>query len=132
MPTLPHLHELEAELMTELWRLGEGTAREVQRDLNARSRRQRAYTTVLSVLARLHTKGLLERRRVGRADVYVPAVTEAEYRLARAGVEVKALVDTFGDEALARFVQVVDGLDDGRMNALRRLAAERPEGPGGT
>ncbi len=98
--------------------------------LNARASRQRAYTTVLSVLARLHHKGLLRRRRVGRADVYVPALTRAEYWLARAGVEVDALVDHFGDEALAHFVQAVDGLEDDKMDALRRLADERPALPG--
>lgn len=118
----PALHELEAELMAELWRLGEGTARQVQHDLNAREARQRAYTTILSVLARLYTKGLLERRRHGRADVYVPRMGEAEYRLARAGAEVSSLVDHFGDEALAHFVSAVDQLGDDRMAALRRLA----------
>jgi predicted transcriptional regulator len=36
----------------------------------------------LSVLSRLHAKGLLDRRRFGRADIYIPALSEAEYRLA--------------------------------------------------
>ncbi len=128
MTTPPHLHELEAELMTELWRLGEGTARAVQQGLNARSERQRAYTTVLSVLTRLHVKGLLERRRTGRAHLYVPSLSQAEYRLARAGAEVDALVVHFGDEALAHFVHAVDELDPGRMRALRELAARPDDG----
>lgn len=123
----PHLHELEAELMTELWTLGEGTSGQVRESLNARLPRQRAYTTVLSVLTRLHDKGLLHRRRSGRADIYTPTLTEAEYRLRRAGAEVDELVSHFGDEALAHFVQTVDTLDDERTAALRRLG----DGPAG-
>ncbi len=112
--------------MTELWRMGSGSARDVHAALNAREPRQRAYTTVLSVLTRLYEKGLLERKLKSRAHIYTPTLTEAEYSRERAGAEVDALIDHFGDAALAHFVQAVDRLDGERMDALRRLAGEPP------
>ena len=46
----------------------------------------RAYTTYMTILARLHDKGLLTRRREGKTDVYAPVHTrERVRRPARAG-----------------------------------------------
>ena len=127
----PHLHELEAELMSELWTLGEGTSGQVRDSLNARSPRQRAYTTVLSVLTRLHDKGLLHRRRSGRADIYTPTLTEAEYRVRRAGVGAafSACYDPPIREAQPNFIEFrhlaeVDG-------AKQRFAGQEFYGGGG-
>ena len=42
-----------------------------------------AYTTVMTVLSRLHEKGALERQRHGRAFVYWPSEGEGEHRAGR-------------------------------------------------
>ena len=81
----PPLHELEAEIMEEVWARGECTVREVLEALNARSATPRAYTTVMTVMQRLDGKGVLAPRARGRADVYVAALTRGEYAQARAG-----------------------------------------------
>lgn len=119
----PPLHELEAEVMDEVWARGEATVRDVQEALNARSERARAYTTLLTVMTRLDAKGLLERRRNGRQDVYSPSMSRDRYFAARAEAEVSALVEDFGDLALAHFARHMDRLDPERREALRRLAA---------
>ncbi|MDF3291566.1 BlaI/MecI/CopY family transcriptional regulator [Streptomyces silvisoli] len=60
---------LEAEVMAALWASGAPmTARQVQEALGEGL----AYKTVLTVLGRLHVKGLLDREPVGRAHAYCP------------------------------------------------------------
>jgi len=120
----PPLHELESEIMEEMWGRGEATVREVLAALNARGGKVRAYTTLLTVMTRLDAKGLLVRRRAGRLDVYAPALTRDEYLRTRAEAEVAALVEDFGDLALAHFARHIQQLDPQRLETLRRLADE--------
>ena len=123
MSAPPALHALEGEVMEEVWGRGEATVRDVQEALNARGDKTRAYTTLLTVMIRLDGKGLLVRRRSGRLDVYAPAMTREEYLRRRAQTEVAALVEDFGDLALAHFAQHINRLDPQRLETLRRLAA---------
>jgi len=119
----PPLHELESEIMEEMWGRGEATVRDVLKALNARGGKVRAYTTLLTVMTRLDAKGLLVRRRAGRLDVYAPALTRDEYFHTRAEAEVAALVEDFGDLALAHFARHIQQLDPQRLETLRRLAS---------
>jgi predicted transcriptional regulator len=118
----PPLHELETEVMEEVWNGGERTVREVLEALNARSTPQRAYTTILTVMQRLHTKDVLRRERNGRRDVYVAALTREQYAQARAQAEVGALVSEYGDVALTHFARHMSQLDPKRREQIRRLA----------
>jgi predicted transcriptional regulator len=122
MSAPPALHELEAEIMEEAWQRGECTVRDVMVALNARSEMQRAYTTIMTVMQRLDGKHLLRRERSGRRDVYVPALSREEYAQARARAEVGALVDEYGDVALAHFARHMSKLDPKRREQVRRLA----------
>jgi predicted transcriptional regulator len=121
--TPPPLHELEAEVMEQVWRHDEVTVREVLEALN-RGTKQRAYTTVMTIMSRLDEKSLLERRRQGRADVYRASLTRDQYLAARAEAEVAELVSDYGDVALAHFARQLDTLDARRRAALRKLAEE--------
>ena len=121
-PPPPPLHELESEIMEELWKAGESSVRTVMESLNERADDPRAYTTYMTVMARLHTKGLLDRRRDGKTDYYAPAYTREEYMALRAASEVAALVDQYGDVALSHFAQQMAGLDPARRRALQREA----------
>jgi predicted transcriptional regulator len=123
----PPLHELESELMGLVWELGETTVRAALEALNARADKPRAYTTVMTTLARLHTKGLLDRRREQRTDVYTAAMSEEDYRRARAASDIQSLVAEYGDVALVGFAREMNQLDPGRRERLRRLA-RRDEG----
>jgi predicted transcriptional regulator len=119
----PPLHELESEAMEEIWRLGEGTVRDVLEALNRRAKKARAYTTVMTVMARLDRKGLLTRRlRDPKTYLYTPAMSRDEYLEARARAEVEALVEQYGDLALVSFTREVQQLDPKRREQLRRLA----------
>jgi predicted transcriptional regulator len=118
----PRLHDLEAEVMVEMWAGGEATVRSVMDSLNARVDKQRKYTTIMTIMARLHRKGLLLRRREGKTDIYVPVLTREQYHEARAQEEVGALVNEYGDLALMHFAKQMAELDPKRREQLRRLA----------
>jgi len=120
--TPPRLHDLEAEVMHELWRVDETPVRAVMEALNARSDKQRKYTTIMTIMARLARKGLLTRRREGKTDIYAAALTREQYLEARAREEVGALVDEYGDVALVHFARQMNGLDPKRREQLRRMA----------
>jgi predicted transcriptional regulator len=122
----PTLHELEAEVMDAVWDAEEEVpVRAVMEMLNARAPKPRAYTTYMTILGRLHTKGLLDRRREGKTDYYRPVYSRAEYEDLRAQAEVAALVDAYGDVALGHFARQVADLDPKRRRALERLARAR-------
>jgi predicted transcriptional regulator len=118
----PPLHELEEEVMEELWRSGEAPVRSVMDSLNARSRRDRAYTTYMTIMARLHKKGLLVRRRKGKTDYYAPVYDRDEYMRLRAQAEADRIAAEYGDLALAHFARHLADLDPARRRALQRLA----------
>jgi predicted transcriptional regulator len=122
--TAPPLSELESEVMEEVWVHDEVTVRTVLEALNE-GKKERAYTTIMTIMSRLDGKGMLKRRRSGRSDVYRPVMTRAEYLQARAQAEVEELVDDYGDLALAHFARRIDKLDPKRRQELRKLA----EGP---
>ena len=116
------LHDLELLVMEQLWRMGEVPVRSVLDALNGESDRQRAYTTVMTIMSRLHGKGLLARRRDGRMDLYAPTMSREEYLHGRAQAEVGALVDEYGDVALVYFAKQMNELDEPERRRLRRLA----------
>jgi predicted transcriptional regulator len=118
----PPLGELEAEIMDQVWELGEATVRIVLGRLNESREKQRAYTTVMTVMANLDGKGLLTRRREGKADLYAPVTSRRDYLDARARAEAAALVGRYGEAALMAFVQQMDEIDPKRRKQLRRLA----------
>lgn len=124
-PLLPALYELESEVMEVLWANGEAPVRAVMEALNADDAKpQRAYTTFMTVMARLHSKGLLDRRRDGKTDFYTPVMSRQEFVEARAGIEVEALVEQFGDLALTHFARQMAQLDPKRLRELKRLAGD--------
>ena len=118
----PPLHELESEVMEQLWRSGEASVRSVMDAVNKRSSKERAYTTYMTIMARLHKKGMLVRRREGKTDFYAPVHERDEYMALRAQAGVEELVAQYGDVALSNFAQQMASLDPSRRRALQRLA----------
>jgi predicted transcriptional regulator len=122
----PELHELEAEVMEDVWsRDGDVAVREVMETLNRRTKKPRAYTTYMTILRRLDSKGLLTRRREGKTDLYRPTYTREEYASLRAQAGVDSLVEQYGDAALSQFARQMARLDPDRRRQLQRLARER-------
>lgn len=121
MARLTGLGDLERAVMDHLWAAGESqTVRQVHEGLC--TRRDLAYTTVMTVLQRLARKNMVEQIRDDRAHRYAP--THGRDELV-AGLMVDALDQAAdsGDRraALMHFVERV-GADE--ADALRRALAE--------
>ena len=100
------LAPLELECMSVLWPLGEGTVREIHRQLAVL--RPRAYTTIMTIMDRLAHKGIVTRRRVGRAYRYHANLSADEARVSA----IEKIVTGFFDgsaEALAAHLVAVGG-----------------------
>jgi predicted transcriptional regulator len=83
-----------------------------------------AYTTVVTILSRLHAKGVLERHKAGRAYLYSPVADQP-------GLAARRMTRVLDGEAdreavLARFVS---SLSDSDEELLRRMLGD--PGPGG-
>ena len=122
----PELHELEAEVMENVWsRDGEVAVRDVMEALNRRTKKPRAYTTYMTILGRLHAKGLVTRRREGKTDLYQPSYTREEYADLRARAGVDSLVEQYGDAAFTHFARQMADLDPDRRRELQRIARKK-------
>jgi predicted transcriptional regulator len=117
---MPHIQgDLQAQIMTALWRLESGTVEQVRSGLPARYRG--AYTTVQTVLNRLAERGLLVRDKRGNAIVYTPKLTEAEY-VSRSIEQTLAGASTHARQAA--IAQLIGDLDRDEITALRRRARD--------
>lgn len=124
-----YLGELQAQVMEIAWVRGPVSVRQVLDVLG--SGRDIAYTTVMTVMARLADEGVLVRERVGKIYVYRPACTREEFRTRISGTIVDDLVADFGDLALSQFVDALERADPARLERLRVFFGEREREHGG-
>ncbi|HEY2579789.1 MAG TPA: BlaI/MecI/CopY family transcriptional regulator [Streptosporangiaceae bacterium] len=80
-----------------------------------------AYTTVVTIMTRLHAKGVLTRIKAGRAYAYTPVADEPGLAARRMRGVLEAGNDR--EAVLARFVS---GLTPADEQLLRRMLAEHP------
>lgn len=100
------------------------TPGEVQQVLAETNSETLAYTTVVTILSRLHTQGLVDRFRTGRAFAYLPA-DQARVAARRMRRTLDAEADR--DAVLARFVSDLSARDE---EVLRRLLSDPDAGRG--
>jgi predicted transcriptional regulator len=118
------LGTLEREVMTLVWSHGEISVREACARLGSTV----AYTTVMTTLDRLFKKGLLARRKIGRAFVYRATATRGELESAVATELVHSLLQRDGGEALPILSSLVDAVSDrdrGLLDDLERLIRKK-------
>lgn len=112
------LTETELELMTILWRLGEGSVSEVMEQLP--KERDLAYTSVSTILRILEQKGVLKTRKEGRGHIYTPQIKKSEYE----SKTVKHVVDrVFDGTPVALVRQLLDTvkLNESDLKELKKL-----------
>ena len=111
------LGELEWKVLEAVWKLKRATVRDVLRVLAD----DRPYTTIMTTLDRLYWKGLLGRRKVGKAYEYFPRLTRREMGKSLAKKALEHLVRLFGAPAVVYFVDALREFDPKRVEELRRL-----------
>lgn len=97
------LAPLELDCMNTLWPMGEATVREIRDGLAPR--RPRAYTTIMTIMDRLARKGVVERRKVGRAYKYVPNLSEDDARAQALGQVVESFFGGSREAVLAHLAR---------------------------
>ena len=78
-----------------------------------------AYTTVVTILSRLHGKGVLDRHKAGRSFLYAPVADEPGLAARRMSQVLDAEPDR--EAVLTRFVSGLSGRDE---ELLRRMLGE--------
>jgi len=123
-PVLPvaALGALETEVMEAIWRRG---AELRVRDVHARLEARLAYTTVMTTMDRLYKKGLLERRKAGRAFLYSARVTRRQLAFHAGAGFIRDLIESEGEPALSFLVDAVTDRDRELLDRLERLVREK-------
>ncbi|PZR98760.1 MAG: CopY family transcriptional regulator [Candidatus Chloroheliales bacterium] len=117
------LGPLEAEIMQVVWQMGQATVSDVHRVLQ--SRRDIAYTTVMTTMSRLQAKNILKRTRVGLSYVYSPAMPKDEFANAIVKSVLDSLSQEFGDSTFRYIVEYVQSSDEKRLAAFEAAVKER-------
>lgn len=121
------LGSLEYEVMQALWGSAPASVKTVLDRINDRRPKQEqlAYTTVMTVLARLHEKGLVDRIKEGRGYDYTPKFNEKQLIEHLGQQEVADLLDRYGSVALTQFAAALGDADPATLRRISDLVEGR-------
>jgi predicted transcriptional regulator len=122
------LGPLEREVMELIWRRPEEAAEVSVRDIYTAFEGRLAYTTLMTTLDRLRKKGLLERRKEGRAFIYSPRFSPDEFERSVARDAINMLLGRGSngvEPILACIVDAVSERDRALLDELDRLIKEK-------
>lgn len=117
------LGPLEQDVMDLMWELDEATVRDVHDRLA--DRRKIAYTTVMTTMTRLASKGLLRRNTTSLAHRYRPAVSRDSYARTTVANVLGWLVDRYPEPAASYLSEVVGDIEDPTLARLRAAVEHR-------
>ncbi len=115
-----HPTELELEILKVLWKEAPLPVREVRARLEADAARTLAHSSVITMLNIMHRKGYVRRRKVGKAFLFTPKVTEGDV----AGGMIGDLVArAFGGSRSAMVLNLLEAadLDAEELAEVRKL-----------
>jgi predicted transcriptional regulator len=116
------LGPLEDEVMKLVWSAQSSvTVAEMHSALEQEGRKL-AYSTVKAVLSNLAAKGHLKKGSKGKANVFVPVMSEASFREKVVGEVLDALTQDYRNPLLVSLVDRL-GADPKMLNELERLVA---------
>ncbi len=119
------LGTLEAQVMQVMWDSPRAqTVQEVRDDLAVRGK-EAAYTTIMTTLSRLYSKGLLERETQGKAYFYRPRVSRGELTDSVTRQVMSGLVGSFAEPAIAYFVEALEEQSPEKLDALAELLEKK-------
>ncbi|MDA8202646.1 MAG: BlaI/MecI/CopY family transcriptional regulator [Chloroflexi bacterium] len=118
------LGPLGAAVMREAWAQGEVSVASVVAALNARPSRPLAYTTVMTILVRLHERGFLTRQRSGRHFLYRPVAGEHDLLELVGRRAVDDILARYGSAALRQFGERLADADPELRDRIIALASQ--------
>lgn len=117
-PVARYLGDLQATVMEIFWRRESATVREVAGELN--KKRSLAYTTVLTIVSRLWSRGLLERGPEGRGFRYWPTKSREDFLAELSDELIDRLFTDFGAIGVARVGERLSELSSKERQRLTR------------
>lgn len=90
--------------MALIWKRSSATVSELEAELNVERDPPLSYKTFLTICSRLTDKGLLRYTTEGRSFRYSPTMDRTTFIEGKAGQETDALLDRYGELAVASFV----------------------------
>lgn len=117
------LGELESEIMEIIWRQKDATSVKSVKDVTEilGKRRKIAYTTVMTIMARLVNKGVLVRRLSGPSYLYKPKVTKEQFIAKAVHGIFSSAVSTLGEEVLTHFVKEIQKVNPKKRQQLLKI-----------
>jgi predicted transcriptional regulator len=118
------LGKLERQVMDQAWQLDEVSVRDIFRAFEGRI----AYTTLMTTLHRLYNKGVLNRRKLGRAFLYSPRFSAEEFEQGIAKDLIEGLLDRAANHVeplLSCIVDTVSEQDRGCLDVLDRMVRQK-------
>ncbi len=117
------LGDLESEIMEIVWAKDGATVRAIYEQL--KTKRNIAYTTVMTVMSRLAEKGLLERKKEGAAFIYRAASSREEFTRSTVKRVINGLLRDFAAPAISQFLESVGHEHPEKIKELARLIDEK-------
>jgi predicted transcriptional regulator len=117
-----YLGPLERRVMERLWTSGPQTVGDILDALNSASDRPLAYTTVMTILVRLHEKGYATRIQTGRTYTYEAAMDEPALAATVGRRELTRLIERYGAASVAGFAEDLGSVGEPLAKRLRELA----------
>ncbi len=111
------LSDQQYQLVQALWKLGEGSAKDVQAKLNNLGL---AHTTVGTILSRLEKKGVLASETRGRERVYRPLISEGDVKRSMVSSLVSTLFKGDSKALLAHLVNEGE-IEKDELDQLKQL-----------
>ena len=114
------LGELESEIMEIIWRQKRSVSvKEVAEILS--NKRPLAYTTVMTIMARLTNKCILVRNLKGRSYWYKSKITKEQFTAKAAHSIFSAAVSTLGEEVLTHFIKEIQKINPKKRRQLLKM-----------
>ena len=117
------LGELESEIMEIIWRRKDATSVKDMTEILGK-RRQIAYTTVMTIMARLVNKGVLIRHFSGPSYLYKPKVTKDQFMARAVHGIFSSAVSTLGEEVLTHFIKEIQKIGPKKRQQLLKILEE--------
>ncbi len=125
-PDVTNLGFLERELMEHVWKLDEVSVTDVHDQLAGRL----AYTTIMTTLDRLFKKGVLQRRKQGRAFIYSARFSREQFKQGMVKKALSYLLEEHNKETaplMAYLVETFKEHDARLLDELERLIQQSRE-----
>lgn len=123
--TQKSLSPLDQEVMNIVWSCNTCTVRVVLEQI--RKEKNLAYTTVATILTRLHEKGLLKRVEKNSVVYYSPKISRENFSKKVAGSFFTHFFQSFGDTAIASFAESIEELPKEKKDYFLKLLEKHNE-----